>query len=99
MPRKRRFYLPGIPVHVIQRGNSRQPVFFESDDYQAYLGCLKEGANKHGCAIHAYSLMTNHLHLLLTPESSEAISKIMQFIGRHYVPHINNTHSRSGTLR
>ncbi|MCU7948277.1 MAG: transposase, partial [Candidatus Thiodiazotropha sp. (ex Cardiolucina cf. quadrata)] len=64
IPRKPRFYLPGIPAHVIQRGNSRQPVLFESDDYHAYLAWLKEGADKHGCAIHAYCLMTNHVHLL-----------------------------------
>ncbi|MES9834487.1 MAG: transposase [Candidatus Thiodiazotropha sp. DIVDIV] len=98
MPRKPRFYLPDIPAHVIQRGNSRQPVFFESCDYQAYLTWLKEGADKHGCAIHAYCLMTNHVHLLLTPGSSEAISKTIQFVGRHYVPYINHTYGKSGTL-
>ncbi|MCU7930505.1 MAG: transposase [Candidatus Thiodiazotropha sp. (ex Codakia rugifera)] len=98
MPRKPRFYLPGIPAHVIQRGNSRQPVFFESDDYQAYLAWLKEGADKHGCTIHAYCLMTNHVHLLLTPESPEAISKTIQFVGRQYVPYINHTYGKSGTL-
>ncbi|MES9834479.1 MAG: transposase [Candidatus Thiodiazotropha sp. DIVDIV] len=64
---------------MIQRGNSRQPVFFESCDYQAYLTWLKEGADKHGCAIHAYCLMTNHVHLLLTPGSSEAINKTIRF--------------------
>jgi putative transposase len=98
MPRKPRFYLPGLPAHVIQRGNSRQPVFYESVDYQAYLAWLKEGADKHGCAIHAYCLMTNHVHLLLTPESQEAISKTIQFVGRHYVPYINHTYGKSGTL-
>ncbi|MBT3028079.1 MAG: transposase [gamma proteobacterium symbiont of Ctena orbiculata] len=98
MPRKPRFYLPGIPAHVIQRGNSRQQVFFDSDDYQAYLKWLKEGADKHGCAIHAYCLMTNHVHLLLTPESPEAISKTIQFVGRYYVPYINRTYGKSGTL-
>ncbi|MCM8854577.1 MAG: transposase [Candidatus Thiodiazotropha sp.] len=79
-------------------GNSRQPVFFESDDYQTYLAWLKEGADKHGCAIHAYCLMTNHVHLLLTPESPEAISKTIQFVGRQYVPYINHTYGKSGTL-
>ncbi|MCU7841398.1 MAG: transposase [Candidatus Thiodiazotropha sp. (ex Troendleina suluensis)] len=83
---------------MIQRGNSRQPVLFESDDYHAYLAWLKEGADKHGCAIHAYCLMTNHVHLLLTPESPEAISKTIQFVGRHYVPYINHTYGQSGTL-
>jgi putative transposase len=98
MPRKPRFYLPGIPAHVIQRGNSRQQVFFDSGDYQVYLNWLKAGANKHGCAIHAYCLMTNHVHLLLTPESPEAISKTIQFVGRYYVPYINRTYGKSGTL-
>jgi len=98
MPRKPRFYLPGIPAHVIQRGNDRQPVFFDTGDYQAYLSWLKEGAEQHGCAIHAYCLMTNHVHLLLTPESSDAISKTIQFVGRHYVPYINHTYGKSGTL-
>jgi putative transposase len=76
MPRKPRFYLPGIPARIIQRGNDRQSVFFDTGDYQAYLNWLKEGADQHGCAIHAYCLMTNHVHLLLTPKSPGAISKI-----------------------
>ena len=63
MPRKPRFYLPGVPAHIIQRGNNRQAVFFDDEDYQAYLSWLKSGAKSHGCAIHAYVLMTNHVHL------------------------------------
>jgi len=98
MPRKPRFYLPGIPAHVIQRGNSRQAVFFSDEDYTAYLDWLKEGAEKHGCAIHAYVLMTNHVHLLMTPQTREAISKTIQFVGRHYVTYINHVYGRSGTL-
>ena len=66
MPRKPRFYIPGVPVHIVQRGHSKEPVFFENDDYQAYLGWLKEAAERYGCAIHAYVLMTNHI--LATPE-------------------------------
>jgi putative transposase len=57
MPRKPRFYLPGIPAHVIQRGNDRKPVFFDPGDYRAYMAWLKEGAEHHGCAIHAYCLL------------------------------------------
>jgi putative transposase len=98
MPRKPRFYLPGIPAHVIQRGNSRQAVFFSDEDYTAYLDWLKEGAEKHGCALHAYVLMTNHVHLLMTPQTRDAISKTIQFVGRHYVTYINHTYGRSGTL-
>ena len=95
MPRKPRFYLPGIPAHVIQRGNSRQAVFFSDEDYTAYLDWLKEWAEKHGCAIHAYILMTNQVHLLMTPQTREAISKTIQFVGRHYVTYINHVYGRS----
>ncbi|MFC1774458.1 transposase [Pseudomonadota bacterium] len=98
MPRKPRFYLPDIPAHVIQRGNCRQAVFFDAADYAAYLHWLKEGALRHGCAIHAYVLMTNHVHLLMTPHTPESISQTMQFIGRHYVTYINHTYNKSGTL-
>ena len=63
MPRKPRFYLPGVPVHIIQRGHSREPVFFETGDYQAYLHWLQEAAERYGCTIHAYVLMTNHIHI------------------------------------
>lgn len=83
MPRKPRFYLPGVPVHVVQRGNSRQAVFFEDNDYLAYLTWLSEGAEKHGCLVHAYVLMTNHVHLLLTPATAQSISRTIQYVGRH----------------
>ena len=98
MPRKPRFYLPGVPAHVVQRGNCRQAVFFEDSDYGAYLAWLSEGAKEHGCQIHAYVLMTNHVHLLMTPVSAQAISKTIQHVGRHYVTYVNAAYGRSGTL-
>ncbi len=98
MPRKPRFYLPDVPAHVIQRGNNRQAVFFYDDDYSAYLAWLREGAATHGCAIHAYVLMTNHVHLLVTPETRDAISRTIQYVGRHYVTYVNSQYGRSGTL-
>jgi len=98
MPRKPRFLLPGVPVHIVQRGHSREPVFFENEDYQAYLGWLGEAAERYGCALHAYVLMTNHIHLLATPDSKQGISRMMQFIGRHYVPYINHTYGSSGSI-
>ena len=98
MPRKPRFYLPGVPAHVIQRGNCRQPVFYDRSDYTAYLDWLTEGARKHGCAIHAYCLMTNHVHLSITPDTPDAVSRTIQYVGRHYVPYINHTYGKSGTL-
>ena len=98
MPRKPRFYLPGVPVHIVQRGHSREPVFFEVDDYLAYLSWLQEAALRYGCAIHAYVLMTNHIHILATPDSKNSISLMMQYVGRHYVPYINFTYGSSGTI-
>ncbi|MDJ0872811.1 MAG: transposase [Gammaproteobacteria bacterium] len=98
MPRKPRFYLPGLPAHVVQRGNNRQAVFFDDGDYAAYLRWLEEGAQRYGCAIHAYVLMTNHVHLLVTPETREAISRMLQYLGRHYVIYVNRAYGRSGTL-
>jgi putative transposase len=98
MPRKPRFYLPGIAVHIVQRGNARQAVFFDDSNYRAYLNWLFEGASKHGCSVHAYVLMTNHVHLLATPDSKDSISRMIQFVGRNYVTYINNQFGRSGTL-
>lgn len=98
MPRKPRFYLPDIPAHVIQRGNCRQAVFFDTGDYHAYLNWLEEGANKYGCQVHAYCLMTNHVHILVTPEATESISLTIQYVGRHYVPYINHSYGKTGTL-
>jgi putative transposase len=98
MPRKPRFYLPDIPVQVVQRGNNREPIFFRNDDYVAYLGWLKEGAERYQCKIHAYILMRNHVHILVTPKEKDTISRMMQYIGRRYVPYVNSQYGRSGTL-
>jgi putative transposase len=98
MARKPRFNLPGIPQHVIQRGNNREPCFFAEEDYRYYLEQLGKAANKMGCAIHAYVLMTNHVHLLVTPLQDYAIPSMMQSLGRRYVRYINHTYRRTGTL-
>ncbi len=98
MPRKPRFVLPGVPMHVVQRGLSREPVFFEDEDYLAYLSWLKDGAKRYRCAVHAYVLMRNHVHVLLTPSDTEGMSRLMQFVGRHYVPFIHEKYGTSGTL-
>ena len=71
MPRKPRFYIPDVPVHIVQRGHSQEPVFFEEKNYITYLNCLSNSAEVYGCAIHAYVLMTNHIHILATPDSSQ----------------------------
>lgn len=98
MPRKPRFYLPDVPAHVIQRGNNRQAVFFSGNDYRAYLGWLKDGAVQHGCKLHVYVLMANHVHLLVTPEARDSISRMIQYVGRRYVTYVNHEYGRSGTL-
>jgi putative transposase len=98
MPRKPRFYQPDLPVHAFQRGHNKAPVFFNDEDYLVYLRYLKESAEASGCLIHAYVLMTNHVHLLITPDSSTAISTLFQGIGRHYVPYINKAYKRRGSL-
>ncbi|MDN5753284.1 MAG: transposase [Nitrosospira sp.] len=98
MPRKMRFYLPGMPAHVMQRGHNRGPVFFSEQDYFEYLRCLKHAADTYGCKVHAYVLMTNHVHLLVTPESKESVGQLFQGLGRHYVRYVNETYQRHGGL-
>jgi len=85
-------------VHAIQRGNIRQAIFFDESDYRLYLGWLKVAAEKYACQIHAYVLMTNHVHLLITPEHQDSLSRLFQYVGRYYVTYVNNTYGRTGTL-
>lgn len=98
VPRSPRYSLIGVPQHVIQRGNNRQPTFFVEDDFRFYLQCLKAATTAHDCDVHAYVLMTNHVHLLMTPRRTNAIGKVIQSLGRRYVRYINATYQRSGTL-
>jgi putative transposase len=98
MPRPARFNLPGIPQHVTQRGNNRQVCFFNDQDRNFYLWSLAKAAHRRDCLIHAYVLMTNHVHLLVTPNTPDGVSRLMQDTGREYVQHVNRTHRRSGTL-
>jgi putative transposase len=98
MARQPRFDIPGVPQHVIQRGNNRQPCFLNEQDYHFYLESLREAVRQTGCHVHAYVLMTNHVHLLVTPESVGAISQAMQRLGRRYVAYFNSAYGRTGTL-
>ncbi|MEM7540097.1 MAG: transposase [Pseudomonadota bacterium] len=98
MPRKRRCYVPGVPAHIVQRGNDRQAVFFDDSDYATYLSFLRESAERYGCAVHAFVLMTNHVHLLMTPHDESSISRVLQHLGSKYVTYVNHTYKRSGTL-
>lgn len=88
----------GFPQHVIQRGNNCEACFFADEDYAAYLHWLERAANVYRVAIHAYVLMANHVHLLATPGMDGGISRMMQYLGRHYVQYVNRTYHRSGTL-
>ena len=90
--------MPGVPVHIVQRGNNRQNIFFDDADYSVYLDCLQDAAERYVCEIHAYVLMSNHVHILATPKERDAISRMMQYVGRRYVPYVNRTYKRSGTL-
>ena len=98
MPRKPRMYVGGMPCHVIQRGNNRETCFYSEHDYQFYLYQLGEACRRFGVNLHAYVLMTNHTHLLMTPKDKWAISRVMQSLGRCYVQYVNRTHGRTGTL-
>jgi putative transposase len=98
MARLPRLTLPGYPHHIIQRGNNRSVCFHAEEDFQFYLHYLQEFAIKFGCAIHAYVLMTNHVHLLLTPQQSDSASLLMKHLSQRYVQYINRTYKRSGTL-
>jgi putative transposase len=98
MARLTRLTLPGYPHHVIQRGNNRQAIFASRVDYMTLLDLLTTHAQKFGVAIHAYVLMGNHFHLLVTPQSTDGLPQLMQAIGRSYVRYFNAAQKRSGTL-
>lgn len=98
MPRRKRMYLPEVPVHLVQRGNNRAPCFFCMDDYTDYLRWLREASIRYGVSVHAWCLMTNHVHLLLTPREEDSIPRTMQHIGRCYVRQVNQRQGRTGTL-
>ena len=98
MPRRPRIKLAGIPQHVVQRGINREPCFYADEDCHSYLHWLEKAAADWHCAVHAYVLMTNHVHLLVTPETETGIAKLMQAVGRRYVQYINRSYRRTGSL-
>ena len=98
MARSPRFDLPGVPQHVVQRGNNRLPCFLDDDDRQRYLQCLREALLRFDCHLHAYVLMSNHVHLLLTPPVAGAVSRMIHTFSRNYVGLFNGRHGRTGTL-
>ena len=98
MPRLSRYFVSNQPLHVIQRGNNRQPIFARKTDFQFFLDLLHDAIDRHGLAVHAYALMSNHLHLLVTPERGDSVGKALQSIGRRYVQYFNRAQGRTGTL-
>lgn len=98
MPRRARLAVAGIPWHIVQRGNNRSACFFRDEDYRYYLDTLAQQAQKHECAIHAYVLMTNHMHILLTPGEEDGASRLMKDLGQRYTQYVNRRYRRSGTL-
>ncbi len=98
MARLPRFELAGVPQHVVQRGNNRLPCFLDDEDRQRYLQCLRQALLRFDCKLHAYVLMSNHVHLLLTPVEAGAVSRMMHTFARNYVGSFNGRHGRTGTL-
>lgn len=98
MARLPRYVLPGHPQHIIQRGNNRSIIFVTEDDFEFYRECLICASVEHDVQVHAYVFMTNHVHLLMTPNTVDGLSKVMQSVGRRYVQYFNFRHQRTGTL-
>ena len=98
MPRRARSYLPGLPYHIVQRGNNREACFVEPENYLFYLELWQECAKRYGVSIHAWCLMTNHVHFLVTPVEAESISFTTKVIGSRYAQYFNKTYRRTGTL-
>ena len=98
MPRIARMYLPDHPYHIVQRGNNREACFIEPDNYQHYLELWEKLSNRYGVSVHAYCLMTNHVHFLVTPDYKDSISRTTKVVGSRYAQYINKRYNRTGTL-
>lgn len=98
MPRRQRVHLDDVPLHIVQRGHNREPCFFGDEDCFTYLHWLGEALTETGGQLHAYALMTNHVHLLVTPHRAATVPKLIISLGRRYVQYINTSYRRTGTL-
>jgi putative transposase len=98
MSRYPRPVFENIPLHIVQRGNNRNPCFFCKGDYQVYLGMMKDALDKFECTLHAYVLMPNHVHLLASPKKTTAPAELMKRVGQRYVQYVNRRYKRFGTL-
>ena len=98
MPRRKRNYLARVPYHLVQRGNSRQRCFRSRDDFSTYLNLWREKSHWYGVDVHAYCLMPNHIHFIVSSTASDAISNTMKVVGSRYAYYFNRRHKRTGTL-
>jgi REP-associated tyrosine transposase len=98
MPRKPRLFIPDQAVHVVKRGHNRDPIVARKVDYQYFTDCLLSACREYGVALHAWVLMTNHFHLLLSPGSEDSLPRMMQWLGGHYARYFNKCYRRSGSL-
>ena len=98
MPRRARMYVAGLPYHLVQRGNNREACFIEPENYQFYLELWREVSRRYGLVVHAYCLMTNHVHFLVTPMRNDAVSNTMKVVGSRYAQYVNLRYKRTGTL-
>ena len=98
MARTARLIIPDLSVHIVQRGHGGQDCFFDDSDYFYYLDLLSTFAERCSCSVHAYCLMTNHVHLFLTPRASKSCAHLMKEVGQRYVQRVNARRERSGTL-
>jgi putative transposase len=97
MARKHRYFVPGVTAHIIKRGNNRSAVFSRSDDYHQFLALLRDAAARCATAVHAFALMTNHVHVIATPEEPASIPSMMKELGERYSQYFNAAYLRSGT--
>jgi putative transposase len=98
MARLPRYFVPGVPLHLIQRGNNRQVIFADDEDFAFFRDCLLDASRREGLAIHAYVFMTNHVHLLATPANETSAGRTLQSVGRRFVQYFNHRYGRTGTL-
>lgn len=98
MPRRARLKIPGVTVHLIQRAAAGQACFFKDADYRFYLDSLAELAARFNCAIHAYALLENEVHILATPKDADGVSWLMKHLSQRYVQYVNQTYERTGSL-
>ena len=98
MPRRARIYIPGFPYHIVQRGNNKEATFIQPADYQYYLHLWQECTKRYDVKVHAYCLMTNHIHFIATPGNKSSLSNTLKVVGSRYAYHINQTYNRTGTL-